>query len=161
MRGNSPRNHQHLQTHLPLRPNYQRKRRKTTPTTPPNKTTSKTISPSNACSKNHISSTPHSPLPTPLARTAIKPPISVSSNSAPRRPSSHKRICRNTNGWGFKRRKRRERRRGGGRPKRMELCLKGSGRKEQMEEEVALEVVVAKENGGLVIRVWEDLVVVP
>lgn len=42
----------------------------------------------------------------------------------------------------------------------MELCLKGSGRKEQMEEEVALEVVVAKENGGLAIRVWEDLVVV-
>lgn len=159
MRGNSPRNHQHLQTRLPPRPNNRRKRKKTTPTIPPNKTTSKTILLFNACSKNHISSTLHSPLPTPLAKTAIKPPTSVSSNSAPRRPSSHKRICRNTNGWAFKRRKRRERRRGGGRPRRMELCLKGSGRKGRMEEEVDLEAVGAKENGELAIRVWEDLVV--
>ena len=159
MRGNSHRNHQHLQTHLPLRPNNQRNRRKTTPTTLPNKTTSKTILLFNACSKNHISLTPHSPLPTPLARTAIKPPISVSSNSAPRRPSSHKRICRNINEWGFKRKRRTKRQRGGGRPKRMELCLKGSEKRELMEEEVASEAVVAKEKGESAIRVWEDLVV--
>lgn len=159
MRGNSPRNHQHPQTHLPPRPNNRRKRKKTTPTTPPNKTTSKTILLFNACSKNHISSTPHSPLPTPLARTATKPPISVSSNSAPRRPFSLKRICLNTNEWAFKRKRRTKRQRGGGRPRRMELCLKGSGRKGRMEEEVDLEAVVAKENGESAIRVWEDLVV--
>mgnify|MGYP006982987857 FL=1 len=41
----------------------------------------------------------------------------------------------------------------------MELCLKGSEKRELMEEEVASEAVVAKEKGESAIRVWEDLVV--